>query len=122
MDLASRRELHKHEEPGKPDAAIVVRGLNHWFGAAEARKQALFDVNLAIERGKLTVLLGASGSGKTTLLTLMGCLRRVQEGSVTLLGVDSVSAVTFSSPSLPAAPTVPDWLPHHAVTGDWLLV
>jgi putative ABC transport system ATP-binding protein len=92
MDLASRRELHKDEELGKPDAAIVVRGLNHWFGAAEAKKQALFDVNLAIERGKLTVLLGASGSGKTTLLTLVGCLRRVQQGSITLLGTELAGA------------------------------
>lgn len=72
--------------PGEPP--IVVAGLNHWFGAGEARKQVLFDVNLTIERGSLTVLLGASGSGKTTLLTLMGCLRDVQEGSVRLLGVE----------------------------------
>jgi len=42
-------------------------------------------VNLEIERGKLTILMGPSGSGKTTLLTLMGCLRHVQSGSVTLL-------------------------------------
>jgi ABC-type glutathione transport system ATPase component len=44
---------------------IVVQGLSHWFGKGEARKQALFDIDLAVERGKLTVLLGASGSGKT---------------------------------------------------------
>ncbi len=30
--------------------------------------------------------MGPSGSGKTTLLTLMGCLREVQQGDVTLLG------------------------------------
>jgi putative ABC transport system ATP-binding protein len=70
----------------------VVRGLQHWFGEGEARKQALFDVDLALERGKLTILLGASGSGKTTLLTLMGCLRRVQEGSVSLLGTELAGA------------------------------
>lgn len=66
--------------------AIVVQGLQHWFGTGEARKQVLFDVDLAVERGRLTVLLGASGSGKTTLLTLMGCLRNVEEGRVSLLG------------------------------------
>jgi putative ABC transport system ATP-binding protein len=75
----------------RPEAApaeppIAVRGLNHWFGEGEARKQALHAIDLTIERGRLTVLLGASGSGKTTLLTLVGCLRRVQEGSVRLLG------------------------------------
>ncbi len=69
-------------------AAIVLRNVNHWFGDGEARKQVLFDIDLAIARGKLTVLVGASGSGKTTLLTLMGCLRRVQDGSIALLGTE----------------------------------
>lgn len=57
--------------------AITVSGLHHWFGEGSARKQVLFDIDLEVERGSLTLLLGASGSGKTTLLTLMGCLRRV---------------------------------------------
>lgn len=65
---------------------ITVTGLNHWFGTGEARKQAVFDVNLTVARGSLTVLVGPSGSGKTTVLTLLGCLREVQEGSVHLLG------------------------------------
>ncbi len=67
------------------DMAIHTQTLDHFFGEGEARKQAIFDVNLEIERGKLTILMGPSGSGKTTLLTLMGCLRHVQSGSVTLL-------------------------------------
>ncbi len=66
--------------------SISVKHLNHSFGTAEARVQVLFDINLDIERGKLTILRGASGSGKTTLLTLLGCLRKVEEGSVRLLG------------------------------------
>jgi putative ABC transport system ATP-binding protein len=68
------------------ETPIDVKGLNHWFGTGEARIQALFDVNLQVKRGSLTVLMGPSGSGKTTVLTLMGCLRDVQEGSVNLLG------------------------------------
>lgn len=68
------------------DTPIAVTGLNHWFGTGEARKQALFDINLHVKRGSLTILMGPSGSGKTTILTLMGCLRDVQEGSVNLLG------------------------------------
>jgi len=71
---------------------IVTKGLNHWFGVGEARKQAIFDVNLSIEAGKLTVLMGPSGSGKTTLLTLIGCLRDVQDGSVHLLGQELYGA------------------------------
>ena len=72
--------------PSAIQPAISVQGLNHWFGVGEARKQALFNVDLAIGRGELVILMGPSGSGKTTLLTLMGCLREVQVGSIRLLG------------------------------------
>jgi putative ABC transport system ATP-binding protein len=92
MDLMAWHERLTDSSINRPDAPVVVRGLNHWFGEGEARKQALFDVNLALEHGKLTVLLGASGSGKTTLLTLMGCLRRVQDGSLALLGTELAGA------------------------------
>jgi len=71
--------------PGQ-QSPIHIKGLNHWFGSGEARKQALFNIDLTIERGSLVILMGASGSGKTTLLTLAGCLRDVQDGSVQLLG------------------------------------
>ncbi len=67
-------------------APIAVSGLNHWFGTGDARKQAIWDANLKVARGSLTILMGPSGSGKTTLLTLMGCLRQVESGSVHLLG------------------------------------
>jgi putative ABC transport system ATP-binding protein len=36
--------------------------------------------------------LGRPGSGKTTLLTLAGCLRRVQAGSIELLGTELFGA------------------------------
>jgi len=71
---------------------IEARALNHWFGQGEARKQALFDIDLAVARGSFTVLVGPSGSGKTTLLTLLGCLREVQDGSVRLLGHELLGA------------------------------
>lgn len=71
---------------------IETRGLNHWFGSGEARKQALFDIDLALPRGSLTVLMGPSGSGKTTVLTLVGCLRAVQDGSVRLMGRELLGA------------------------------
>ncbi len=72
--------------------SLAARGLQHWFGDGEARKQALFDLDLDIHAGELTVLMGASGSGKTTLLTLVGCLRGVQQGSVSLLGQELLGA------------------------------
>ncbi len=67
---------------------IAVSALNHWFGTGDARKQAIWDVDLTIAKGTLTILMGPSGSGKTTLLTLLGCLRDVQDGSVSLLDTE----------------------------------
>lgn len=68
------------------ETILDIRGLNHWFGSGDARKKALFDINMTLERGSFTVLMGPSGSGKTTLLTLAGCLRGVEDGSVRLMG------------------------------------
>jgi putative ABC transport system ATP-binding protein len=50
------------------------------------RKQVLFDNNLEVMPGEIVILTGPSGSGKTTLLTLLGALRTVQEGQVSVLG------------------------------------
>lgn len=67
------------------ETIVEAQGLNHWFGSGDAKKQALFNVNLTLRRGSFTVLMGPSGSGKTTMLTLIGCLRAVQDGSLRLL-------------------------------------
>lgn len=74
------------------DIIVKVHGLNHWFGTGDARKQAMFDIDLTLEKGSFTVLMGPSGSGKTTLLTLVGGLRAVQDGSVKVLGQELHSA------------------------------
>jgi putative ABC transport system ATP-binding protein len=68
------------------DKAIRIRDLQHYFGEADLRKQVLFDNRLDIGRGEIVIMTGPSGSGKTTLLTLIGTLRRVQAGSVDVLG------------------------------------
>lgn len=74
-----------YERPNTPPV-IDVQGLNHWFGHGDAQVQALHDITFRIRRGSFTVLMGPSGSGKTTVLTLVGCLRDVADGSVSLLG------------------------------------
>ncbi|OWY66646.1 ABC transporter [cyanobacterium TDX16] len=70
----------------KKEPVIAVQNLNHYYGKGTLRKQTLFDINLEINAGEITLVTGASGSGKTTLLTLIGGLRSVQEGSLKILG------------------------------------
>jgi putative ABC transport system ATP-binding protein len=65
---------------------IAIRGLNHYFGHGDLRKQVLYHIDLEIQAGEVVIMTGPSGSGKTTLLSLLGGLRSVQEGSLQLLG------------------------------------
>lgn len=69
---------------------ISIKGLKLFYG----NKQALFNVNMGIPRGKVTALIGPSGCGKSTLLR---CINRLNdlldfvriEGDITLNG-DSI--------------------------------
>ncbi|HEV7192067.1 MAG TPA: TOBE-like domain-containing protein [Jatrophihabitantaceae bacterium] len=50
---------------------------------------ALDDVDLAVESGRLTALLGPSGGGKSTLLRIIGGLENPDQGSVQIDGVEA---------------------------------
>ena len=67
-------------------STVAIEGLNHWYGRGANRRQVLQSVGLTIEPGEVVLLTGPSGCGKTTLLTLIGALRKVQEGHVCVLG------------------------------------
>jgi branched-chain amino acid transport system ATP-binding protein len=65
-------------------AVLEVSNLSSGYGEV----QILWGVDLALEQGKLTTLVGSNGVGKTTLLrTIMGLLRPSQ-GSVSFAGQD----------------------------------
>jgi putative ABC transport system ATP-binding protein len=49
---------------------------------------AVNDLDLTIDRGEFTAIVGASGSGKTTLLQLLGALDRPTSGEVLFEGDD----------------------------------
>ncbi|MEO7724278.1 MAG: ATP-binding cassette domain-containing protein [Chthoniobacterales bacterium] len=72
--------------PNETEPAVRVRGVSHSFGEAENRKRVLHENNLDLMPGEIIIMTGPSGSGKTTLLTLVGALRSVQEGKVSVLG------------------------------------
>ncbi len=81
--------------PMAKELAIRALGVSYWFGEGETRTQVLFDNEIEIGRGEVVIMTGPSGSGKTTLLTLIGALRRVQQGRLIVLDRD-VSALNGS--------------------------
>ncbi len=70
------------------DLAVEAEEVSYWFGEGDVRTQVLFDNSLQIGRGEVVIMTGPSGSGKTTLLTLIGALRRIQHGRISVMGRD----------------------------------
>ena len=66
---------------------VTVQKLHKTFGKGENAVHALAGIDLSIEKGKFTAIIGASGSGKTTLLNMMGGLDILDEGEVVVDGV-----------------------------------
>jgi len=67
---------------------IELRGVSRTFQAGESEVRALEDVDLDVQRGEFTAIMGSSGSGKSTLLHLLGCLDRPTRGVYRLAGRD----------------------------------
>ncbi len=57
---------------------LSCRNIKKYFGALAA----LDGVNIDIERGKLTLLIGPNGSGKTTLVNVIAGYYKPEEGSI----------------------------------------
>ncbi len=66
--------------------AIIAEGIAKSYGTGAARSEILRGIDLAIDRGELTLLMGPSGSGKSTLMALLGGLLRPDRGTVSILG------------------------------------
>ncbi|WP_336166164.1 ATP-binding cassette domain-containing protein [Acinetobacter sp. 161(2023)] len=72
-------------------AVVQVKNLFMTF-KAESKKaadiSAIVDLNIQINKGELTALVGPDGSGKTTLLRLIAGLYKATSGSLNVLGID----------------------------------
>lgn len=72
------------------------------------KKAALNNLSLSLEKGRIVGLLGPNGSGKTTLIKIINTLLTIDEGSVTVdgleLGVDTKKIVSY----LPDKECLPD--------------
>lgn len=61
-----------HIKESTQGTSLEVRDFSLWYGQA----QALFDINMSIQKGMVTALIGPSGCGKSTLLR---CINRMND-------------------------------------------
>jgi putative ABC transport system ATP-binding protein len=64
------------------EAAMRLTNVNKVFGSGTNQVNALSDINLSVEKGELTLIIGPSGSGKSTMLTILGGLQTPTSGEV----------------------------------------
>ena len=67
---------------------VKMEGVVKTYGTGRTEVRALQGVDLDLDVGEFTVVMGPSGSGKSTLLNLIGTLDEPTEGAVRLDGQD----------------------------------
>jgi len=66
---------------------IELRTLDKVYNSGKVKCQALKGIDLTIEKGELTAIVGPSGSGKSTILNMITGIDRPSSGSVVIDGV-----------------------------------
>lgn len=70
---------------GKLDGEIEFSNVNFQY---EAENPVLKDVTFKVEKGKTIGIIGSTGSGKTTIINLINRFYEIEDGSITIDGVD----------------------------------
>ena len=63
---------------------LELSGVSKWFGGL----QALNNVSLRVEDGKVSSLIGPNGAGKTTLFNVITGTLRPDSGTIKFMGAD----------------------------------
>ncbi|MDP2313307.1 MAG: ABC transporter ATP-binding protein [Pseudomonadota bacterium] len=82
---------------------ITVEGLTHYYG----ERRAIEDIRFQISEHEIVGFLGLNGAGKSTTLRVLAGLLVPSAGSVTIDGVDLVSAGATSRASIGYLPEDP---------------
>jgi putative ABC transport system ATP-binding protein len=85
---AARPDRHALRDASLPRPAARIEGGVKAYGHGSTAVRALDGVDLDLERGRFTAIMGPSGSGKSTLLHVLAGLDTLTEGKVTLGDID----------------------------------
>ena len=107
---------------------LEIKSLKSWYGES----QALFDINLQIEKGEIVALLGRNGMGKsTTINSICGMVHKyegnINFNNVSLIGIPSYKIAQLGIGLVPEGRrafsnlTVLENLVATAVDGEWSL-
>ena len=107
---------------------LEIKSLKSWYGES----QALFDINLQIEKGEIVALLGRNGMGKsTTINSICGMVHKyegnINFNNVSLIGMPSYRIAQLGIGLVPEGRrafsnlTVLENLVASAVDGEWSL-
>jgi energy-coupling factor transport system ATP-binding protein len=72
-----------------PETVVEAQDVWFWYHRDSADSPVLRGVNLKVEQGEFTALIGANGSGKTTLVKQFNGLLRPTRGSVLVDGMST---------------------------------
>ena len=73
---------------GLTDAVVQAREITKLYGQGDACVQALAGVDIDLQRGAYTAIMGPSGSGKSTLMHILAGLDKPSAGNVWVDGVE----------------------------------
>ncbi len=92
LAAVARSAFAKRTAPQAVKTAISIRNFNCWYGSF----QALHDIELDIQKHRVTALIGPSGCGKSTFLRWINRMNDLiptarAEGQLSLHGIDLLS-------------------------------
>ena len=82
-DVVTGVERRSGVAPAGRNPLVVLSGVNKYFGKLHVLK----DIDLAVDRGEVVVVIGPSGSGKSTLCRCINRLETIQSGTIEIDGV-----------------------------------
>jgi len=79
--LSSGTETGTKKKSGQRETVVNIQNFDFYYN--KGRRQALFDINMAIKEKTITTFIGPSGSSKSTLLRSINRMNDLIDGAMT---------------------------------------